>query len=344
MQPSIAECLGLRVAERVRSDPEHGEPVEVFDLFCGCGGFSSGASAAGFEIAFACDCCERAVEAFCKNHPAAYCVQQTLPVSSIPFPVDGRPFHVHGSPPCQHLSSMRTTGRTASDKKHAQSLVNWFLDTALASGASSWSMEQVASRDVLCLLERYRAAHQGRVAYAVVDFSLLGVPQTRKRVIAGSPRVVAALQRRCSAALTRAVRDVIQPRGANTQNTLCWSFKRLVPQQARQLSLRQSAGDGRRKYTYVKIKGRNLRPVSKPTYTVCTTCDSIRWATWRGTWLEQEKLSVAELAALQTFPADYWLPVQTHHATTLIGNAVPPLVAQHLMECARLEHSRRCGG
>ena len=43
-------------------------------------------------------------------------------------------------------------------------------------------------------------------------------------------------------------------------------------------------------------------------------------------------MSAQELAALQTFPADYKLPERKQEACLQVGNAVPPLLAQRLLE------------
>ena len=44
------------------------------------------------------------------------------------------------------------------------------------------------------------------------------------------------------------------------------------------------------------------------------------------------RMSARELAALQTFPADYKLPERKQEACLQVGNAVPPLLAQRLLE------------
>ena len=43
-------------------------------------------------------------------------------------------------------------------------------------------------------------------------------------------------------------------------------------------------------------------------------------------------MSAQDLAALQTFPPDYLLPARKQDACLQVGNAVPPLLAQRLLE------------
>ena len=73
--------------------------VEVYDLFCGAGGFSTGAALAGCRIAFACDSDPVALSTHIINHPGAEHLQCTLPRDDLPLPTDGRRWHLHGSPP-----------------------------------------------------------------------------------------------------------------------------------------------------------------------------------------------------------------------------------------------------
>ena len=51
-QPSLHELLGIADQEAEERLPEG---LEVYDLFCGAGGFSCGAVLAGYRVAFACD-------------------------------------------------------------------------------------------------------------------------------------------------------------------------------------------------------------------------------------------------------------------------------------------------
>jgi len=46
-------------------------------------------------------------------------------------------------------------------------------------------------------------------------------------------------------------------------------------------------------------------------------------------------MSVRELAAIQSFPLDFYFDCNQSAAYRLIGNAVPPLLGQHIAESLR---------
>lgn len=300
---------------------------DVFDLFCGAGGFSTGARAAGYTVAFACDASAEAIETHRLNHPEAVHWRCTLPIETIPFPTDGRRFHVHASPPCQQFSLMRAQSEDARDARalrDAGALVRWSIETALASGATSWSLEQVASPRVAAIVEEFRVAHPARVAYGVVRFHLLGVPQTRKRLIAGSPHLVARLLRLQDASRVRGVLAVLpRPRGTHVRHEKAWA-----------VTTRRR--DGRWNYRPVALAA-GARSVDGPAPTVTVT-SGMFWVrkTADGVFkrFKDSQLTVREKAALQTFPPSYRLPPCISTCRRLVGNAVPPLVAELLLRGA----------
>jgi DNA (cytosine-5)-methyltransferase 1 len=300
------------------SDSGAADALEVYDLFCGAGGFSEGARAAGCRVAFACDSDPEALDTHARNHPQTTHVQCTLP-APLPLPTDGRPFHLHGSPPCTKFSSINARNRVTGDKDGAVNLVEWYIATALASAATSWSMEQVASRDVLEIVEGVRTRNPTRVAYAVVNFVRLGVPQNRKRVIAGSPALVGNLLRQAEQQPRRSVRDVVAvPRGTHVRSSISWIRKRRV---------------GTR-WTYLAASVNDFcHSIDGPSPTLCGQT-SQKWVNPRKNDGWFNVLTPAEMAAIQTFPSTYQLPHKKSVATKQIVNAVPPLVAELMLRDA----------
>ena len=118
------------------------EKLPVYDIFCGAGGFSCGAAAAGCKIAYACDVDPQALSTHQQNHPTTKHARLVLP-SLLPLPTDGQAFHLHGSPPCTLLSTINAYGRKDGDKQPALELVKWFLNSTelksndMVHGASS---------------------------------------------------------------------------------------------------------------------------------------------------------------------------------------------------------------
>lgn len=318
-QPSLKEWL----EERPNPVPldASATPLEVYDFFAGAGGFSEGARAAGCRIAWVCDNDPVALKTHAANHPGVKHRLGPLPLarSAWPFPTDGRQFHAHFSPPCQKFSHVNKRKRTAGDAQEAQDLVTWSLETAIACGAASWSLEQVAAPAVITLVEAARVRHPGRIAYAKVDLAELGVPQRRVRLIAGPPELIATLLRRRGTSNVRSARSVIfKPRGTHLRNGKGW--KHGVRGQ-----------DGRWRYVKANWSDHCSR-IDAPAPTVLSD-RGMNWVTLRNGVATgpHPRLRQHEYAALQTFPPTYQWPKTEQMALKQIGNAVPPLVAQLLM-------------
>ena len=314
----------MRKQEPRGRDPTPTGQLEVWDLFAGAGGFSTGAELAGCTVAYACDAWPEALETYRRNHPNTRTQCLELP-AAIPFPTDGRAFHLHGSPPCQRFSDNGRRYNTEASLTQATDLIEWFVETALTCGATSWSMEQVSRAQTIAVVEAMRKRHPARVAYATVDFCKLGVPQWRKWLIAGSPALVARLVRATTVGeRRRSVQDVIaESSGTMVRTNLNARCKRL----------RHDRKPGQSKYVYPKATMDDfLHPLTGPAPTVTTNGD-IRWV-WRAAdgKTKWSRLSIREIAQLQTFPEDYKWPAGIRLSRQLIGNAVPPLVAQLLLD------------
>jgi len=301
------------------------EKLQVMDLFCGLGGFSEGARAAGCHVVFACDADRDAIDAHAINHPSTNHWCSELPRDDLPFPKNGK-FHIHGSPPCQQFSTVRAESdgdrdQHAMDK--AKELVEWYVTTAVTCGAASWSMEQVASKRVVEILERLKKRFANKVAFGIFKFNELGVPQTRRRVIAGSPHLVARLQRlSTNEKLRRSVRDVIaKPRGTHLRNSKHWT------------TLSRALGG---EITYTKSSlGEHTHTIDGPAPTVLCGGGCISWVIRHANGKFERKknswLTVKERLALQTFPASYKIPPDYALGCRLVGNAVPPRIATLMM-------------
>lgn len=296
--------------------------LEVYDLFCGAGGFSTGAAAAGCHVAFACDSDENALETHRRNHPTCKHACLTLPSDRIPFPTDGRRFHVHGSPPCQMFSNQCTLSRKPGDRDKPCNLIQWFLETALTCGATSFSMEEVGHPEVVKVVKSVQRRFPGKLAFAVVNFEKLGVPQTRKRLIAGSPELICHLLRKEKTTRRRSVQDaILYPWGTHINNGKNWTDRKL----------RRNRKPYESKYIYKKAGWTdNCRPVDQPSPTIVAT-RSQYWVRVHETRHDKKQLEVEESAALQTYPLTYKWPENKSFAVRQIGNSVPPLIAETIM-------------
>lgn len=318
-QLTVAESLGVCA----RNAPNNDEALDVIDLFCGAGGFSTGAAAAGCNVILACDSDKEALETHRRNHPGSHHIVCKMPCD-IPLPTTGRAYHIHGSPPCQKFSCVNRKGRRIDDTTDALELVKWYLEYALASPAASWSMEQVASPLVMQLVERIRLKNLGRMAYGVFNFKELGVPQMRKRLIAGSPELIAKLKRETEQQPVRSVRSVIEKcRGTHVRSSCVSICKRKVGT----------------KWLYTRAGWNDFcHPVDAVAPTVVAR-HALVWVTPSGSSAWHDVMTVCELAALQTFPDSYKWPALKRKAYLQIGNAVPPRVAELMLRKELLRSS-----
>ncbi|KAG5183047.1 S-adenosyl-L-methionine-dependent methyltransferase [Tribonema minus] len=181
--------------------------IYVIDLFCGAGGFSEGASRAGAVVILAVDCWKAALDVHAANHgdcehwneplggdPAQF-VARLRRVVSRRVPCGGL-VHLHGSPPCQNLSSVNCMR----NEREGMRLVEWTFAVGDLLQPDSFTVEQVPNA---ALLREY-----GHLPHSVYAMSEHGIPQSRRRVIFGNapqlPRSsgadIGTILRRCDAA------------------------------------------------------------------------------------------------------------------------------------------------
>lgn len=318
-QPTLCAFVGHSEDNALASDGS----MEAWDLFCGAGGFSEGARAAGCRVAFACDSSPEAITTHTRNHPDTVHWTCELPCE-LPLPTDGRRFHLHASPPCQKFSQVNQKGRSSGDRTTARTLVEWFLELALASRATSWSMEQVPSKYVVEAVDSARRQHPHRVAYNIFLVSKLGVPQNRRRLIAGTPSLIRKLERELKRQVSCSIRSAVQtPRGTHVRGGT--TTKRNTLQ-------RVPDGHGGERSIYERSEWTDsCYPIDGPAPTVIGR-HALTWVSGSGEKCNRSVLYPSELAALQTFPATYRWPENKFQAYLQIGNAVPPRVAQLLLE------------
>lgn len=161
----------------------------VVDLFCGCGGLSSGFVAAGYEILLGIDYDKHAIETFKKNHfgSNAYCADiAAIGKKQIEELTGNRKVGVLvGGPPCQGVSI--SGHRLREDPRNK--LFTSYLRILEELKPKAFVMENVPGllglfsgelKDII-LEEFDRIGYT--VSFQVMNASHYGVPQARKRVI-----------------------------------------------------------------------------------------------------------------------------------------------------------------
>jgi site-specific DNA-cytosine methylase len=155
--------------------------IVVVDLFCGGGGFTTGAVQAGAVVALSVDWWDPAEKVHHDNHPHVPFVNMALGnleadlemirEAIAPYIAMGYHFHFHGSPPCQAISN---ASRRSADE--GMPMVMHFLELVDHLEPDSWSMENVPPMKKL--LPSY-------VPATIINSGELGVPQQRRRCFAG---------------------------------------------------------------------------------------------------------------------------------------------------------------
>ena len=283
--------------------------MRVVDAFCGTGGWSAGAIAAGCTPILGIDCDHVPLQLWAANcAPAGRAACATLGAeegSAVAWPVAAPDVHVHLSPACTSLSKARAGSASAASVATALGSVRWCVQLVLARGYASWSLENVATPAVVACVAELARAHPARVAYVVLDAADYGVPSSRVRLIAATPEVIRALKetpvRRVSVA------DAFAAAG--------------LPLAAQFIKSNTTNRDG----------APCVRSVQQPAFTV-TASHPLIWCARDGTTVRC--VTVAESAVLMGFAPEWKLPQGSRAGLRAVGNAVPPPLAQAVMACA----------
>ena len=321
--PTQPRKISTSTSRKISRVANRGDRINVafatIDLFAGVGGFSLGAAAAGARVILAVEACPKIAALHTLNLPHIPIAVKELGRQSPTIFANklrklhelagGGHLHLHGSPPCQSLSvANKMTGST----KRGLRLVRWFLDVVESLDPSSWSMEQVPNKKLLHLLTT-----RG-VPFHVVNAADHSVPQSRKRVIAGSPRVARAMKKAAGTGPTVLPKEVLtnlQPSRHSLQNG---TENESVHRDGKYVGLRAKRAD------------EGLRSLNEPAHT--------EWSK-PGRVVEKNRvvrlLTPAEMARLQGFPANFKLDEKSLTRSRLVvGNALPPPLAFNIMRAA----------
>lgn len=291
---------------------------KIIDLFAGCGGMSLGFQLAGFDVLEGFDNWKCAVDTYSKNlgHDATMLdlgnVDATIEALE-KYEGDGEFPAIIGGPPCQDFSSAgaRVEGARADLTEKFAAVIKRFQPPFFV-------MENVARAEHAAAFKRAVAVMEAAgytVEKVVLDASLCGVPQKRKRLITigtKDPATTAAI-----------FKWFVENKSEKPMTVRDWFGKRLKTD----TYYRHPRSYARRGVFSIDEPSPTVRGVNRPIPAgypghpgdVVPVTDT-------------RPLTTAERAEIQTFPRGYeWVGSRTD-TEQMIGNAVPVRLAKFVAE------------
>jgi DNA (cytosine-5)-methyltransferase 1 len=312
-------------------------PIRTLDLFCGGGGSSWGAQAAGAEIVCGVDAWDLAVAAFQRNFPSAVKLPATKLTerSSVSVVGDIGPIDlILASPECTHHTCARGNRPREESSKRTAFYVTRF--------AREFEPRWVVIENVVHFKrwEGYRRLIEDmqRLGYHLravdLDASSHGVPQTRRRAFILCDRdqePPATIRRRPGLAPT--VKSILDPHGTWTARPLLGSGRAAPTIQRARRAMRALGRGVPFIIVYYGSDGSGgWQPLDRPLRTI-TTLDRFGLVTWEGDRPMLRMLQVPELMRAMGFDSRYNLDGigQRRDRIRLLGNGVCPPVMKAIV-------------
>lgn len=340
------------------------EQPRIVDLFCGCGGFSLGAEAAGLRSSAAFDVDPILTSSFATNHPSTELFLKDvskLSGAEIEERAGGRVDGIFGGPPCQAFSSIGR--RNVEDPR--RSLLGHFFRLVAETGPAFFVMENVKglgfldARPVLDkALELLPGSYQllGPVVLDAADF---GAATRRQRlfVIGYDPGRVDPITAADIAAkklkpttVKSAIGDLASAvQLADDGEFDVWQIKRggRIGQYAAGLRTSDATFTGHRRTAHTaavikrfrKVAQGGIDPVGRhprldwqgqcPTLRAGTGSDLGSYQSVRPIHPDEPRvITVREGARLQGFPDRFRFHPTVWHSFRMIGNSVSPIMSR----------------
>lgn len=293
--------------------------MRAVDLFAGAGGTTTGATWAGVRVLAAVNHWPRAVETHAAAHPdtahhcedAAILDPTTLPAHDL----------LLASPSC--TGHTRARGREQPHHDAARATAWCVIRVAEAQRPRAVIVENVPEMLRWTLYRAWRLALTDlgyRISEQVIDAADAGVPQHRRRLFVVASRTRRPVMIPQPSAQHVTAREVLDLDEGPWTPVTTWCERTRARIDAGRA---EHGADFLVPYYGSERGGRSLdRPIG-----TLTTVD--RYALVRGD--VGRMLTVAEMLRLSSFPADYPLCGTRRERTMLVGNAVPPRLAQHVV-------------
>jgi DNA (cytosine-5)-methyltransferase 1 len=302
--------------------------LRTLDLFCGGGGSSLGARAAGAEIVCGVDAWDIASRTFQGNFPNAAALNVLLGESSAPadLGVDlGGIDLIIASPECtNHTCAKGSAPRDEGSKRTARYVLN-FARGLMPRWLVIENVVQMRGWDGYTPFIGELADIGYHVRCQVLDASWFGVPQTRRRLFLLCDREAVPDEIAVPGGAAGTVRDILDPAGTWRSRPLC-SEGRAANTLARAEKAIAAIGRGRDFLIvyYGSDGGGGWQPLDKPIRTL-TTLDRFGLVTWDGDTPMLRMLQVPELKRAMGFDG-YLGHGSRRDRIKLLGNGVCPPV------------------
>jgi DNA (cytosine-5)-methyltransferase 1 len=301
--------------------------MRAVDLFAGAGGFTLGASRAGADVRWAANHWQLAVDVHAARHPGA--VHSCQDLQQADFTVLPEHDLLLASPACQGHSNagQGARGKWGLDWSHhdATRATAWAVVSAAEAGRPEWLViENVPRFRDWALFACWRSALE-TLGYVledgVINAADFGIAQERRRLIVvgrlgQAPGILDRLPAPTPWLPMRAILDLDLEAG--------WApvASKSAGVQARIARSRARHGD---LFFSQDVRDHMGRSLDQPLPTI-TTADQYKLV--RGDQVRQ--LTIPEQLRAQGFPGDYFegVPMRRKDATRLLGNAIPPQLAE----------------
>jgi len=303
---------------------------KILDLFCGCGGFSTGFIQAGHKVMWGIDNDKRVQKTYEYNHPDTEFILSDI------RDLDPNDFKnvdiVIGSPPCPNFS----LANNKRDPKKGMVLVNKFRKWIETIKPKWWIMENVPPI--------YKYLDDFYPIKRIINCADYGVPQIRKRCFSGLyifPRPMYAKfpyytldgkKTHRWITVKEAIGDLLNlkvevPNHIETKSSQESMIRKLSSNFGMQKRYKNFSLEPR-KYQLGKAFMKKHPPLcyEKPASCVTTKDDKHIIETSEKKY---RRLTVRECARLQSFPDEFIFFGSLSAQYMMIGNAIPPLMAYH---------------
>lgn len=323
----------------------------LIDAFCGAGGLSLGFEQAGWESILAFDNEPRAVDTYNKHFAGSAQVLDASAVSGTDLLElagigPGECDLLAGGPPCQGFSLQRRGDRDDPRNQLVLRYLEWITDVHPRAFLleNVPAIRSVRGKHLLAAVQEHATSAGYRTHIETLNAADLGLAQVRRRTFLVGVRSGGDFEWPRPEGCVRTVRDAIGDLPSPPNDG---SPHRLVPNHYREARLSAlnreriravPEGGGREDLpTHLQLKchqngHRHLDTYGRMTWDAPSPTITARFDSFtRGRFghpVEDRSITLREGARLQSFPDDFVFLGNREQGARMIGNAVPPLVAE----------------